>query len=198
MTSSAENARLRYLDQASRELVVASPAVSAHLQVARRAVKDGNDVAALDHSGKKHGHVCRTCGTVLLPSWNCQALRPKSIKGSRKGNDREPSAPGQNSELAIRCNTCNAVHKIQVGTPSRKSRNAATVTAATLTKLIASSQPIQQLPASVTKVSGMPATTPNKRARGKRSTLQALLANKKPQAANGTSYGLDLTDFMKT
>lgn len=200
----SEDARLRYLDEASKALTFASPVVSSFMNASRKtltAVGTGTDAGTND--------VCTGCAQSVFPGLTGDVLR--SIKTKRTRQDR--LSGNNNREQHVRCSMCGTENKVtRLGsTRSKHSARPESVRKLVHRELKHQSESAHQTPpviastptATSTQQSTtiQPATTQTttparRKARGKNASLQALLANKKPDAPKKT-YG-DLMDFMKT
>jgi hypothetical protein len=194
MGTTGENARLNYLQEASKALTFTSPVVSSFLNASRvNLIADNASTDATD------GQYCSGCAQYLFPGLTGNMV--KSTKSKRTRQDR--ISGNQDYEQRVRCSRCGTENTITrtTKTRSRKSANVPLTGKTSFEKAICQSQPARPTPSadapSTTPTAAPQSTTPARRkSRGKNASLQALLANKKPEAPK-KSYG-DLMDFMKT
>jgi ribonuclease MRP protein subunit SNM1 len=185
-------ARQRHLDQASLALLASSPAVSAYLM--EQSLADDLENAKAG-SRKDRGKVCTACGNILLLGWSCHKVTAKRA-GRHPIKSKESSTSGE-ILVNVVCGKCSSkvtLHKqcrspcvqgpkpeIAKPRPSTPAKEMETVPTAN---------------AGDTKPA--PSTATNRKARGKKSSLQSLLAGKRPPATQSAQGGFDLMDFMKT
>lgn len=194
MASAATTARQRHLKTASELLLAKSPSVSAYLQ----SVKQAHKSEAPDSSETV---ACKSCGSLLLPGWNCKT-RPTKQASQRTRKDRLAGLPNQKS-ITLECSLCHEVTVIKSQKPKKPSRsfddqgrkraepeNAMTTKSETLLPSGPPLPPAASPPAAVLE------TGVKKRSRGKKSSLQAMLAGRKV-AGPSKGFGLGLEDFMK-
>lgn len=201
MASTAASARLQHLHNASLALVVASPATAAYLQSTHLAIADeGNDRERLADNEV----VCKACGNILIPGWSCKSLTRNDNKRERPTRSRKESRDVKTVKLeCLRCHTTStALQQKPLKAPSR-ARKPATHTLQPNIK----GPGVNMLPVPAvatgksleTQAKAPIASTTNRKARGKKSSLQSLLASQKRPAAVATkNSGLDLMDFIKT
>lgn len=198
MGTSSQDARLSYLDEASKALTFASPVISSFMNASRKTLT----TAGAGADGRTND-MCSGCAQYLFPGLTGDIV--KSTKTKRTRQDRLRSNTGSEQRIrCLRCGTENAVKRVKAN------RLEKTIHPAAVRKTIREMptqqrQPVQQtLPANastpaattISQATTPQATTPARRkTRGKNASLQALLANKKPDAPK-KGYG-DLMDFMK-
>lgn len=190
--SSAATSRTIFLDKASLLLAAAAPAVSAELRSSLN-----NDPAYSKIASQDDVCACKSCGTILLPGWNCSTLRRTTERRTRQ--DRLTKNPASKS-LSLQCSQCNFVTTVESAKPARQGLNKAIRTQPnTSTKSRNVSEDGQRdLTKPNTVIPGTTESAPRKRSRNnKKSTLQALLADRKSSGKSKTS-GLDIMDFVKT
>lgn len=190
MVSNSTEARLKYLDTASKFLLVSSPALSAHLQAERDStLHDGENEM---NSSTCH-RSCNACGTILIPGWSCKALR--DARNLRNSHLKAHSKGSHPQLKRLRCSTCGAVSNFEIDgqqqtelkTSDQPVANHAVNSRKTNTYTIA---PLQSKTNNV-KVS-------NRRARSKKSSLQSMLADqKKADSDKPKRFGMDLADLMQ-
>jgi len=199
MAAERHDARLRFLEDASAAMF-ASPAVSSWLQHTRTVVsmESGRPTRSqLDCSG---------CSRLMLPGYSCDVLKIPRTRKDRLG--------GKPKARRCRCTACGTVNDL----PAEKARpiRQPAARSRSIEKIEARGPSSQSIPAqpSTSVVRSTPHTTTEpslpqafqaptqasgpskKRGRGKNSSLQALLANKKPESPKKT--GFDFMDFLKS
>lgn len=201
MAIAGSEARMRFLDQAADALGVTAPTVSSYIRSTKRKETPSQDVEA-----ERLENICSACGRTLLIGWSCEPVRSAEHRQTRQqrisGNDI--------TTKCVKCSACGtesiihqkkkpkiikSTHHSQaegasVGLPARKKNDTSTPLP----------DPVQtQVPAPKEKTPEPPQVKPatRRKARGKNASLQALLANKKPEAPKSSGYGLDFMDFMK-
>lgn len=199
MAVESHDARLRFLHEATAALV-ASPTVSSWLQHER------NLTVHEDDKSTSPSFACTGCSQTMLPGYSCEMQ-----KAPRTRKDRLDGMPVAKS---CRCNACGTINAL----PTKKLRSAAQPVGQARPRSSAqvyalSSQPkvLQRLASvepsllqSEAKSSSSRAVPPltqppssnKKRGRGKNASLQALLANKKPEPPK--KAGFDFIDFLKS
>lgn len=184
-----KDSRVDFLTKASESLQVAAPSTSAHLGSVRNELMDEVDDKAVDRT------VCASCGTKLILGWSCTSQKAQKSKRTRK--DRLAEENSRYKASSFKCLTCSAVTVQKIAKPVR------TVPATTspldansgrhpfTTQNEKPSAALEASPAGVVKSS-------NRRSRGKRSSLQALMANKSLSSSTQTPASrLSLQDFLK-
>lgn len=186
------DARLRFLESASEELRKA-PAVSSWLQHTKTvaAAKAGTPTTT--------GDTCTGCSRLLLPGFSCDVLR-----APRKRKDRLSGKP---VERRGRCHACGTVNELPAKALRRRKRpgqSDAVQSSKSLPNMKRSQSLPSKTPSQLPKpgpvppqqasTSTQPPNPTKKRARGKNASLQALLANKKPDAPK--KPGFDFMDFL--
>jgi len=215
MASAAVNSRLRYLDTAAKQFVIAAPTVAAVLRTQSiRFAHDANvPLAAPTQS------VCGACGSVLVPDVSCTktiVLDPKKLtQSARKAKSRIVKAirgAEATKVMVYTCKRCDRKTRIPIGQPPRRNRTAALraekepeVNAAIPASPSPQAHDNVEKPAltnDVAVVASQPQqmlTKSKQRAKTKKqSGLQALLAKNKANASAAASPAFDLMDFMKT
>jgi hypothetical protein len=192
---------MRFLGQAADALAITAPTVSSYIRATKRSTEPSQDVETTAYE-----NVCNACGQILLVGWSCEPVRSAEHRQTRQqrmsGNDTITKC--------VRCSACGTESMIRqkkrpkmtksanppqtteapVGLPARKKND----TPAPLPDPV----PIP-VPTPKDKTPDPPQAKPaaRRKARGKNASLQALLANKKPEAPKSSGYGLDFMDFMK-
>lgn len=184
------NLRLRFLDDASKRLLGSSPAISAHLQTVRESIiGDEGD----DHQPSPIS-TCVACGNLLLPGWSCESLSNTSGKRTRK--ERLGRKATGRRRVKFRCHRCNSTTTTvgaMLSLKSQKPREAPPSSGG-----VTSTPAIANSANTALSSKDLPRSSPRKRPRTKKSTLQSMLANRKPaepQVLQG--FGLGLMDIMK-
>ncbi|GAB1728288.1 hypothetical protein NU195Hw_Modified_84t1 [Hortaea werneckii] len=200
MASNAVDPRIRHLHNASLALIASSPAVSAHLQAVRLSIlrETGAEATTSDHEP-----VCTGCGSILIRSWSCSVQRSKGRRGRKIAQD-------ENKGIKVACHACKSITILpRLKTPKGRKDNK-------ITAKPSFTAPLPQKPAEVPHIapesealpSSQPAPTADttsssastsRKARGKKQSLQALVAGqKRSEPTAGAGSGLNLMDFMKT
>lgn len=184
MASQIAAARMKHLQTSSEALMLTSPSISAYLQTQKTSPSDESSKT------KTKYQACSSCGSLLLPGYN-------STVTSTKKRTRQDRLAGRSATKIISCSSCHATHILPVTTKITKT-SARKETVATSSSPVANqASTATTLPASNTK-STQPTTEPSttkKRNRNRKSTLQAMLADRKTSNVQG--FGLGLGDFMK-
>lgn len=204
MVSTDQAARLRYLGQASEVLAVPSPTVSSYLRATKR---DATVLQGLEETTPES--ICKACSRTLLVGWSCEPVRSKDYRQSRQ--QRLSSATTVTK--CVKCLACGTENTIQHRKRSKTMRrsnkqiNDPEPTAASLTsKKEQKSTPTPDQAPTPAPAPPQKEQTPDttrakptacRKARGKHASLQALVANKKPEAPKNSGLGLDFMDFMK-
>lgn len=201
MVSTDQGARLRFLEQASELLTVSSPPTSSFLRATKR------NAAALQEVETNDQNVCKTCSRVLIIGWSCESVRSREHRQTRQ----QRLGAASTTTKCVKCLACDTENTIALQKRSKtmKRENAgikqSKPTAAlptTTEEKKPTSTPAPSSASPSTSKKQTPETTQNKptarrKARGKHASLQALLANKKPEAPKNSGFGLDFMDFMK-
>lgn len=202
MVSTEVEARLRFLEQASEALAVTAPTVSSFMRASKREAASYHEV---EPTGT--GNVCDACSQPLLIGWSCETVRT----GEHKQTRQQRISGKTSTTKCVQCSACGAENTIK----HHKRRK--TNTSKPLGKVKVASpeiaepakQPIPTpLPEQTPVASPLPSKeqtpeitqakpTVRRKARNKNASLQALLANKRPEAPKTSDYGLDFMDFMK-
>ncbi|KAK0944204.1 hypothetical protein LTR29_004336 [Friedmanniomyces endolithicus] len=192
--STAASARIEFLQNAADLLTVSSPAASAHLRSSRHQVADDHGVERPKDGGK----VCIACGNVLLPGWSCKIITHDEKRARLPIANRKPGPRPDVKTLRLQCSLCNAITTLQSDKPRRISKKASSKSISTLE---ITQEPKCLLPSSAHVHSPKLANTAaSRKTRGKKTSLQALLAASQQQQRNSqpiVKRGLDLMDFMK-
>ena len=181
MASQAATARESHLQASSEALMFTSPSTSAYLQTQKTNTSDESSKA------NTNPQIC-SCGRRLLPGWNCKVR-------SVKKHTRKDRLAGKSASKTLSCPVCNAVHILSTRTKIRNPRAPKSPVITDFgTKAKTPFAPPQPTP--TTAEPGTSAT--RKRSRNKKSSLQAMLADRKPGGtSNVQGFGLGLGDFMK-
>jgi len=191
------DARTRHLHNTSLALIASSPAVSAHLQAVRLSIlrETGAEATVNDHES-----VCTGCGSILIRSWSCSTQRSKDRRGPKSAQD-------ENKGIKVTCHTCKSITILpRLKTPKARKDNKITTKPASMPPETAEapkvaselefSTPSQPAPTANTTSSS---ANTSRKARGKKQSLQALVAGqKRPEPTAGAGSGLNLMDFVKT
>lgn len=205
MASAETDARLRFLAKASDILAVSSPSVSAYI---RAATSDGSQLPRTETEYPYND--CRACARPLVVGWTCESVKIAEHRQTRK--DRISAS--RMITKCVKCSACGTKNTIQHARRSKTARPKPVVPRkdpglAILPKAEAKAnraptpgtQPTQEVTPPLSKgqtPEPTQAKAPGRRkARGKNSSLQALLANKQPEAPKSSGFGLDFMDFMK-
>lgn len=184
--ATAERARLEYLDSASSLLIISSPAVSSHLQSVKQC--DTETTISRDKIIP-----CPACGNLMLPGWSCKQ------SATQKRTRRDRLAGKQTaSQFTLECLKCFRITTIEAKRPVNASPSKTLDQPRTIQKAKPVSQSKELASSTATT---MDSSTPSKidakrRGRGKKSSLQALLAERKTYTP-AKAPGLSLEDFMK-
>lgn len=180
----AADARLRYLQDAAQSLSNISPAASTHLGATYQAlVNDKTD-------GPRANPFCEACGKVMIIGWSCTTVVDTKRKRSREDRLAQ-SVPGVKT-FKLKCSICGAVTVLEFAKPSQKRRPTVQTTS---TKIDFVSSQVPSPDQHIPEPSIKPAA---KRARGKKSSLQSLIASQKAsESQKSAGFGFDLQDFMK-
>jgi hypothetical protein len=196
-TAGMNAARQRHLAAASELLMVSSPAVSAHLRSSELALHDDQDLS----SSATPYEICTACGSVLLLGWSSRiAGSTLPSRGSQKAKRR---APRRSQSGRQQCLRCNAVSAMQANMPT-KARKPDNMTTKITAPAVQASTPLPKPPSldtqPATESLAVPSNAGSRKARSKKSSLQALLAGQQSSnsKAGSTKPGYDLKDFMKT
>lgn len=198
MTAESHAARLSFLEKASAALL-AIPTVSSWLE--REKTVALHETGRLVHTNLK----CTGCSRLLLLGYSCDVLNsPRTRKDRLNGNP---------AIKRCKCNACGATNSIPAKNARRHRRPATRFHRTEKMKVEGSSSnptisqrstAAKQSPPHTTnepplsldhQAPSRPSTSSKKRGRGKNTSLQALLANKKPEAPK--KAGFDFTDFLK-
>ena len=203
MAIAGSEARMRFLGQAADALAVTAPTVSSYIRATKRSVdpSQATETTAFEN-------VCNACGQALLVGWSCEPVRSAEHRQTRQqrlsGNDT--------TTRCVKCSACGTesiIHQkkrmkmaksaklsqpteVPVGLPARKKNNISTPPP--------EPEPVpMQVPTPKENTPEPPQAKPaaRRKARNKNASLQALLANKKPEVPKSSGYGLDFMDFMK-
>jgi hypothetical protein len=202
MVSAEVEARLRFFEQASETLAVSAPTVSSFIRAAKREVPVSHEVGT-----PISGNVCNACGQLLLVGWSCEVVR----SGEHKQTRQQRISGKTSTTKCVQCSACgteNTIqhHKRQKKDPSKLPKKVTEVKPETAMPANQSTPTIQ--PEQTPVPSPLPSKEPTpeatqakpavrRKARGKNTSLQALLAAKKPEAPKPSGFGLDFMDFMK-
>jgi ribosomal protein S27AE len=202
MVSSEVEARLRFLEQASEALAVTAPTVSSFMRASKREAASYHEVETTESR-----NVCDGCGQLLLIGWSCEAVRT----GEHKQTRQQRISGKTTTTKCVQCSACGTGNTIQhhKRRKTTASKTPSKVKVASPKTAVPAEQPIPTpLPEQTPVASPLPSKeqtpeiaqakpTVRRKARNKNASLQALLANKKPEAPKASGYGLDFMDFMK-
>ena len=182
-------ARSRFLQEAASALAASVPMVAAHLNAAEKSV-----CAHADLPGDSQGSTsCNSCGSALLPGWSASASRVTKLGAITSRGDR--SAATAKKTLRLRCNLCDRITVTNITKPPKASPQ---VRNERSSALVAQSQDLQPSGPALNETQQPAKAYPSSRkARGKKSSLQSLLASRDKTAPATPTRGLDLMDFVK-
>jgi hypothetical protein len=202
MVSSEVEARLRFLERASEALAVTAPTVSSFMRASKRE-------AAFYHESEPtgSGDVCDGCGQLIAIGWSCETVRT----GEHKQTRQQRISGKTTTTKCVQCSACGTENTIQHHKRRRTtaSKPPSKVKVVSPEIAVPAEQPLRTpLPEQTPVASPLPSKeqtpeitqakpTIRRKARNKNASLQALLANKKPEAPKASGYGLDFMDFMK-
>jgi hypothetical protein len=202
MISIEVEARLRFLEQASDALAVTAPTVSSFMRASKREAASYHE---LEPTGS--GNVCSACGQLLLIGWSCETVRT----GEHKQTRQQRISGKTSTTKHVQCSACGTENMLQhhkrrkriISKPLSKLKMASPEAAVPAERPVPTPLPEQTPAASPlpskeeTPEIAQAKPTVRRKARNKNASLQALLANKKPEAPKDAGYGLDFMDFMK-
>jgi len=201
MAIAGSEARLRFLSQAADTLALTAPTVSSYIRASKRDADPSQDLDT-----ESHENVCNTCGRALLLGWSCEPVRSAEHRQTRQ----QRMSGSDTTTKCVKCSACGTETMIHQKKRSKitKSANPPQATKASnglpARKKNDTSAPLPDqvtmpVPTPEEKTPDPPQAKPaaRRKARGKNASLQALLANKKPEAPKKSGYGLDFMDFMK-
>lgn len=204
MALTAASLRNKYLQDASHSLLASSPSVSAHLQSSRLRLTEESRETGERRKGRI-APVCEACGNILIIGWSCK----RQYRDSGRRTSREPrKCRGREvHSQKVSCDLCRAVTTLSV----QKLPNVTEKRIETYSRPNSKQPAYEPTPPGPTDSSQDPALPQTKnptavshpsasrKARSKKSSLQALLGNQsRPTASSNAKPGLDLMDFMKT
>ena len=215
-------ARLKFLHESARVLLISSPSTSAFLEAECTRIAAENEI---NFPESRRQEVCGACGSILVPGWtmeiDIQDYRPKKLKNK---------APSKNTArttkaLVYQCGLCNSKTRVVAGNrePRRKEKQppttwkmqnvpapvAAPETSTGVLRAPQGSSPVQNAapiatrPASAaeeaatSKIATSNASSKKRAKARKAGGLQAMLAKSKAKTSQSSGFGLDLMDFMK-
>lgn len=181
-----------------------SPTVSLYLRATKR------DATALQSPEEtESGNVCKACSRSLLIGWSCEPVRSKEHRQTRQQR-LSGAATVTKCVKCLACGTENTVQHRKRPKTMKRSNNqikdsrptVASETSKKEQKSTSTPDPAPTPAPAPPQKEQTPDTTQAKptarrKARGKHASLQALLANKKPEAPKNSGFGLDFMDFMK-
>jgi hypothetical protein len=202
MVSTEVEARLRFLEKASEAMAVTAPTVSSFMRASKREAASYHEI---ESTGS--GNVCSACGQLLLIGWSCETVRT----GEHKQTRQQRISGKTTTTKCVQCSACGTENTFQhhkrrrptASKPPSKVKVASPETAVLAEQPIPTTLPEQTPAASPlrskeqTPEITQAKPTVRRKARNKNASLQALLANKKPDAPKASGYGLDFMDFMK-
>lgn len=190
--------RLDHLDKSAQSLAITSPAISGHLRSAqhRLASGEGRPISTPDHL-----RLCKACGSSLILGWNCEVAKDSKSKKKRTRQDRLQKQSGPKT-INVRCSRCDSVNTIdslkskpvKEELPERKMPMAAQSAKPSIPHRLDEPRVQPKVQPSAPRPA---APAAKKRIRGKNSSLQSMLENRKPTTTQAKGFGLDLADFMK-
>lgn len=191
MAEKLADARLRYLENASKALYGPSPAISAHLQTVRQSIiTEGDDEA----SPQSIERICTACGHTFILGRTCEDATKTSEKRTRE--DRLTQRHSSVKIVQFRCHKCGRKSEVEIPRPARqRGKQMLPQVPATTTTLPTGNKSISSLTAPLAPSAEQP---PRKRPRNKKTSLQSILANQKTAESSPTKgFGLDLMDLMR-
>lgn len=199
-TADASLKRTRYLDEASKLLLIASPSTSSYLQSLHQEQRPKSSGG----SEHKNTTVCSACGTFQIPGWSCRKLSQDHIAKRPRTRKERIASNGKAKVVSLQCLRCESIHQIvseRTKTNMKRAQDEVKPEPVREIQTIEAMHPsraqiLSQTP--LTQSTSLDKNEPSsrKRVRSKKSSLQALLAERKP-AGISTGYGLGLGDFMK-
>jgi len=190
MATNRRHTRLQYLHRASEMLQTSSPPISAFLQSTRS--KEASEVGEVPPPDER-SRACNACGTLLVIGWSCSTdrRRPGALSRTQRSRTKRPHAV-QTKDVKLRCSVCNATTVVSSEKPPKACRHSSSKVQV---------EPPQTVTESVPTASGAydKASTQaaNRKARTKKSNLQAMLASQRAAGSGSNKPGLNLMDFMK-
>lgn len=198
-------AQVKFLDEASQLLLPTSPSISAYLQIRQRDIREIHDMPPKDKTGQD---ICRACGSILIPGWSSRSLRrsakPSNTIAKPQRKRKRDATDAKLDSDRIECLRC---HSPMIRGTRPASRTTSSHTQSPHQAIIATKIPTVSTPATAAPVvpSPVPTSAENgpatlnrkKRARGKDSSLQAMLAKSKSEKKGPQGFGLDLMDLMQ-
>jgi predicted transcriptional regulator len=203
MAVTGSEVRMRFLDQAADALAVTAPTVSSYIRSTKR-----KEISSQDEETSGSQNVCSACGRTLLVGWSCELVRSAEHRQTRQ----QRMSGNETTTKCVRCSACGTqsmIHqkkKPKITNSSKPSQATeasvglpARTNSYTSTPLPEPGPAPMQVPTPKEKTPEPPQAKPaaRRKARNKNASLQALLANKKPEAPKSSGYGLDFMDFMK-
>jgi hypothetical protein len=185
----AVDSRAEYLSAAADVLLTSSPAVAAHLRSVRQEVAAGDD----GKSAQQSGSICSACGETLIPGWSCTLVGKDENQARRLESLKQRP---QTKTVRMKCSRCNTISTVTSTKPPRdgqkrtKTATTVSITDAMTTSGLAPSRSEPSSTLASTIVVG-------RKARGKKSSLQALLAGQQSGAKPSVTTGLNISDFIK-
>lgn len=195
MAEAAAFARLQYLDAASRALLTTSPRISAYLQTQR-----GVDNLRCNSQKNQETCTCSACGQILVPGWNCKRIARKMPRAQKQPVSQDR---GDGQRIRTACELCGATNPGEVKTRVKKAPKISKaeqkhIPRAQEADTAAREVQVESKPSGASSTAASAAAEPShrRRARNKKNSLQAMLADRK-LAAEATGYRLGLMDFLK-
>ncbi|KAF7186470.1 hypothetical protein HII31_12172 [Pseudocercospora fuligena] len=184
----AQRARRGHLDAVSQTLMFSSPAVSAYLQMV-------NEQDFEISKPKAQTKSCSACGNMMVLGWSC---RKTTVDRSKRSRQDRLSESRRSATTGLECLKCYSITKTALKESPRKPKNATFKCGGTTTQEVPDVQPLLAPKSATEKVEVPPALDAGgkKRGRGKKSSLQAMLADRKTTEAS-PGFGLSMDDFMK-
>ncbi|KAK0282010.1 hypothetical protein LTR35_007107 [Friedmanniomyces endolithicus] len=192
--STPASTRIAFLQDAADLLTFSSPPASAHLRSVQHQIADDQGV----QSPKDGDKVCFACGSVLLPGWSCKTIMHDERRARRSMAKRKPGPRPDVKTLRLQCSLCNAINTTQSDKPRRVSKLISTRFVPTLE--VTQDPKVLPPPSADVHSPKLANTSASRKTRGKKTSLQALLAASQQQQCNNqptAKRGLDFMDFMK-
>lgn len=188
---SADMSRHAYLKEASSLLAMRSPAVSSRLGLESLAPQDTTEKLA------KAIDFCTACGSLMVPGWSCKEIADRVSKRRRQDRSQKTLEGGKISRLE--CLRCHAFTVVESRRPARRSPNTAQSRVEPQRVMMRRSPEPEIKGFKLKEAEDSIVHPPRKRARSKKSSLQALVSKQGGTAHSAVGgFGLDLIDFMKT
>ena len=185
--AATEAARSSYLEKASLTLLVTAPIVSASIGIQRNSADEN-----YNESTPESTMSCSSCGNIVVPG----RQHPTTLSRGRTRSSRIG-----NSSVGMKLLPCSLCGKT-IAVPARKKKRAAATSAVSTLRPMHAEKMSDAMDDTGDHKKPEHSTTTEparKRARGKQTTLQSMLAGQKGTTTVGPKgSGLSLMDFIKT